>query len=121
MPSIRALRWTPLIWTIGLTTGCLDRVFEPPQTPAHNKEEDGFLHARDNENPFLCRDPETGQRGACPTDGIRPADENLSCDAVGCHGGNDFTVEGSAERHLYGSDGPSCYFCHEREWNLRTQ
>ena len=71
------------------------------------------------ESPFLCGspldpDPEAGVE--CPTD--RPADRLLSCDAIGCHGGFEFAAERTGLiRHLYGSEGPSCYTRHGEEWN----
>lgn len=92
-----------------LSPGDLD----PPSHPVHDRDEDGFRHARRNETPYLCGDPGGGGAVTCPTDG-RPAPDDLSCDAAGCHGGYDYTPDGP--RHLEGSDGPSCWTCHDQEW-----
>lgn len=109
--------WIGLL--LGVMSAC-ESDFEPPAIPVHNDREDGYLHARDKDLPFLCTDPTTGQRVACPIG--RPAVENLSCDAVGCHGDNDYSeVLPADERALHGSDGPSCYTCHNREWSARVQ
>jgi hypothetical protein len=106
--------------------------FEPPDMPPHNDLEGGEFfsddvqgyiyveawHAGRKEVPYLCGDPETGQAVTCPQE--RLADKHLSCDAAGCHG--DFDFGGPAEddsRHVRGSDGPSCYTCHTREWSTR--
>lgn len=91
----------------------------PPDLPAHNRVEDGVRHARGNETPYLCS-TQNG-RGTCPTD-VRPAQADLSCDASGCHGGTRYEpAEVPAERHLLGSEGPSCWACHpNREWSNRT-
>jgi hypothetical protein len=86
--------------------------FDPPSDPPHNVREDGYRHARGHENPFLCG----GQ--TCPEDGSWPTEQNMSCDGYGCHGGNAY--DGVAEeRHLRGSDGPSCWTCHDQEWSSR--
>lgn len=81
------------------------------------------MHGVRLETPFLCgtaAEPDDEEGAVCPTsttsEGARPDDDRLSCDAVGCHGGFDFTERTWANRDLYGSDGPSCYTCHGREW-----
>ena len=87
--------------------------FDPPDTPAHDDEETNN-HARGSGDPFLC----AGGNVDCsqlPGDG-RPADDVLSCDAAGCHGDTEY-VTPDEDRHLLGSDGPSCHTCHdEEEW-----
>jgi hypothetical protein len=90
--------------------------FTPPEHPPHDKEEGGALHARRLETPFLCGRADRPDRAeACPD--VRPPDDRVSCDAVGCHGTFDFSGDpAAAERDLIGSDGPSCYTCHGREW-----
>lgn len=98
---------------------CPQSEFEPPAEPAHVIEKDGFLHALRQKKPFLCGDAAdvTGEVGVpCPPD--RPADNLLSCDAIGCHGGFEFS-QGQTDptRHLRGSEGPSCYSCHDDKWN----
>lgn len=98
---------------------CRARDFDPPDEPVHDVSEDGFLHARGQDLPFLCVDPATGDAGPCPIG--RPEPVNLSCDAAGCHGDNDYTEPPDAERALHGSDGPSCWTCHDQEWSRRTQ
>ena len=117
-----------MLWV--LLSGCVGSSFDPPDLPAHDdlesEEWEGSgsslllvgWHADDKDSPFLCRDPDSGKRVTCPEE--RPAQENLSCDAAGCHG--DFTYAPGADqsaRHLRGSDGPSCYFCHNQKWSSR--
>jgi len=114
--TMRILTVTALFLTL---LACQSREFEPPTTPAHTIEEDGFLHARGFERPFLCRDPVTGDRGPCPIG--RPARGNLSCDAAGCHGDNNYDEPPDVERSLHGSDGPSCWTCHDQEWSGRVE
>ena len=111
-----------------LLTGCEEeegrlgawKSFDPPEAHAHDKEDDGVYHARGLETPYLCRQP-GGGFGACPV-GERPAPADLSCDAAGCHGDHTYGLDDDEpERHLLGSDGPSCWSCHaEREWRTRT-
>ncbi len=74
------------------------------------------MHGVRLETPFLCGSSAEGRQGVdCPPD--RPADDLLSCDAIGCHGGFDFAAPVElSQRHLRGSDGPSCYTCHGEEW-----
>lgn len=92
--------------------------FDPPSLPAHDDSEDGFMHAAGKSSPFLCRD-DSGREEACPDD-VWPAPQNLSCDASGCHGTYEYSPEQPwADRDLEGSDGPSCYTCHGREWSER--
>lgn len=89
--------------------------FDPPQS--HTVRQEGSLHARGYEQPLLCG----GQ--TCPEDGGWPAESELSCDAYGCHGGNTYDGQLSGvtpTRHLRGSDGPSCWTCHDQEWSGRT-
>jgi len=93
-----------------------DVTFDPPAVPAHDDSEDGYLHARGKSSPYLCKD-ERGGTVSCPTDG-RPVDERLSCDAAGCHGDAEYLAVDEA-RHLLGSDGPSCFTCHDKEWSDR--
>lgn len=113
-----------------LVMGCAPETdFDPPADPPHDETESEWIpglgnvsasHASLMESPYLCRDPATGDRAACPTDG-RPEPQNLSCDAAGCHG--DTTFDGTTadeDRHLDGSDGPSCWLCHDKEWSDRV-
>lgn len=113
---------TRLLLLVPLLTSCVPE-FDPPSDPPHTEEDDeGAGHARGLEEPFLCWDTQTGAPVDCETID-RPANRGLSCDASGCHGGYDFTAPaGTQERHLRGSDGPACSFCHEgeREWSLRV-
>jgi hypothetical protein len=112
-----------------LALGCAPETdFGPPDDPPHDETESEWIpglgavsasHASLMETPFLCRD-DSGRRVACPTDG-RPPDAQLSCDAAGCHGDTEF--DGSTapgDRHLEGSDGPSCWMCHDKEWSDRV-
>lgn len=101
---------------------------DPPSDPPHTDNESDFVeglgqvtaaHARGKDDPFLCRDPETGDRVTCPDE--RPAAQNLSCDAAGCHGDTEFGWTLDEDRHLEGSDGPSCFMCHGREWSNRVE
>ncbi|MCB9692043.1 MAG: hypothetical protein H6736_09535 [Alphaproteobacteria bacterium] len=94
--------------------------FDPPAEPAHEVSQEGFLHARGYETPFLCPQPGGGY-GACPEDGVWPEARFLSCDASGCHGDFDFGLSADpAPRHLRGGDGPSCTTCHDRVWSTQT-
>ncbi|MEQ9500094.1 MAG: hypothetical protein RIT81_24680 [Deltaproteobacteria bacterium] len=99
-----------------LLFACGNPAFEPPEAPIHDVEEDGALHGRRYENPFNCGPNDRDEEGnACPT--VRPPDEQLSCDATGCHGNYDFEDSPpNLERKLFGSDGPSCYTCHGEKW-----
>lgn len=76
------------------------------------------MHALRFESPFSCGDPANpGSSRGVPCPDERPADDLLSCDATGCHGGFDFSEPAAtAVRHLYGSEGPSCYTCHGEKW-----
>lgn len=111
---------------------CAPTTFTPPEWPKHDQEADGYLHAMGREFPFLC--PEPGSDPASPQFGTECAvrersasstaadatrDAFLSCDSIGCHGEYDYRAPGGAVvgRHLLGSEGPSCYACHERKWN----
>ncbi len=106
-----------LLLCIGIMAlvACQSRNFDPPSEPVHDEREDGFLHARGYEDPFDCINPTTGDRGPCPVG--RPATGHLSCDAAGCHGDNDYAQPPNIGRSLHGSDGPSCWTCHDDEWN----
>lgn len=110
---------------------CASYEFDPPDSPRHYKNESeaefnraplmkSGQHAELMDVPFLCMDPTTGNAVVCPT--TRPADENLSCDASGCHGDFDYSADADrSTRHLRGSDGPSCYSCHDKEWSSRQE
>lgn len=109
---------SPLL-LLGALTACMP-TFDPPAEPNHDFEvEDGARHPRGLEEPFLCRS-DSGAPVAC--DQLeRPVNSQLSCDAAGCHGG--FTFDGdytNPDRHLHGSDGPSCWTCHDQEWSNRV-
>lgn len=92
----------------------------PPDLPVHDDYEKKAAHARGKDDPFLCLDPVSGNRTACPDEW--PAQENLSCDAAGCHGGFEYTPEEpDSERDLLGGAGPSCYTCHGQEWSTDKQ
>jgi hypothetical protein len=94
-----------------------DPSFSPPAHPPHEEEEDGALHAVRFKDPFSCGTSARSENGvACKTDGVRPLDDLLSCDAIGCHGGFDYTPNTSMTRALTGSEGPSCYTCHGDQW-----
>ncbi|MCB9745978.1 MAG: hypothetical protein H6740_25610 [Alphaproteobacteria bacterium] len=99
---------------------CAQPDFGPPDEPPHNRYEDGVAHARGMETPFLCRSAD-GALMTCPTNG-RPAPQQLSCDAAGCHGGASYSaLDAPDTRHLHGSDGPSCWTCHNQEWSTRME
>ena len=73
------------------------------------------MHAIRMDNPFACGAVDDEDGGACPPD--RPRDDELSCDAAGCHGNYQFKDQPMGlMRDLLGSDGPSCYTCHGAEW-----
>ncbi len=91
-----------------------------PTSPAHDLDRDGWLHVDGDDDPYLCRDPDTLQLATCPWE--RPADALLSCDASGCHGDYDFsTNDPDYDRHLHGSAGPSCYACHDQVWSDKKE
>lgn len=117
MPQIRWMAVALGGWLVACAPGS----FDPPSAPAHDRYEDGYAHAAGKDVPFLCLDPSTGRRAACPD--VWPDDpRQLSCDAAGCHG--DHTYEPGLDpdgRHLLGSDGPSCNTCHGREWSGRKE
>jgi|GEM_PF-2421988 len=111
-----------------MTTACgAKSAYDPPAEPPHNDVEEDWVeglgqvssaHASGKSTPYLCRDPDGGWM-TCPDTPVEP--RYASCDAAGCHGGFTF-VEGAddPDRHLDGSDGPSCWTCHDREWSTRT-
>lgn len=102
---------------LGLLPSCSPdaRDFSPPLNPPHTRSEDGYLHAARREDPFSCGISGPNDEGPCPS--VRPADDLLSCDALGCHGSYQFGNQPQGlERALRGSDGPSCYTCHDEKW-----
>ncbi len=113
---MKRLAVTLLLGLFGAVVGCASGTFDPPADPPHNDFEDGYAHASGKETPFLCRDPDGGNRVTCPD--TRPEPRNVSCDAAGCHGDTEYALVVDPDgRHLYGSDGPSCWTCHDREWS----
>jgi len=108
-----------------MAVGCLPS-FTPPDAPKHDDDRGGHLHAALSETPFLCPDPANPPLGGrrennagmrCATSAARPQDVELSCDAMGCHGGYEYRDDpATALRHLRGSNGPSCYTCHGEVW-----
>lgn len=104
----------------GLLVSCASTAFDPPAEPPHTDFEEGYAHASGKDTPFLCRDPESGDRVTCPD--TRPEPRDVSCDAAGCHGDLDYgaAIDPDA-RHLFGSDGPSCWTCHDREWSTTKE
>jgi hypothetical protein len=110
------LVWIAYVFTIA---ACAELSFTPPDSPLHDEEEDDWMHARRSEYPFLCGDPGGSTTLNLPCPDTRPLDNKLlSCDSVGCHGNFDYTQDTRAKRHLHGSDGPSCYTCHDVEWEI---
>lgn len=127
---VPSLRWSApaLVLSVLVACGAKDGDYDPPSEPPHDDVESDWVeglgqvsaaHARGKSTPFLCHDPESGDEVLCPLE--RPVDRALSCDAAGCHGDFEF-VEGpdSPDRHVDGSDGPSCYTCHGTEWSTRV-
>ena len=123
------MRASPLpLLTLLLSAACAPALeMSPPDDPPHTDVEGDWVdgqgyveaaHARGKDVPFLCRDPDSGAMVSCPSE--RPANAGLSCDAAGCHGDTEFGVTADEDRHLDGSDGPSCWLCHDREWSSRT-
>lgn len=107
---------TTLLTALGLTA--CNPSFSPPAHPPHEHQEDGALHAARFKSPFSCGVSASSETGIdCNTDGVRPADDLLSCDALGCHGSFDFTTATSINRALTGSEGPSCFTCHGDKWS----
>jgi hypothetical protein len=99
-----------------------DPSFSPPPHPPHEKKEDGALHAMRLKDPFSCGTSARSEAGvACDTDGARPPDDLLSCDALGCHGNFDYTLDTSMSRALTGSEGPGCYTCHDDRWTKKKK
>ena len=100
-----------------VAVACAEGAYDPPSLPPHDDAEEGYMHARGKERPFLCHDVASGAPVACPDD-IRPEPLGLSCDAAGCHGNYGFSpTEAQDQRRLNGSDGPGCYTCHDQEWS----
>jgi hypothetical protein len=107
--------------------GCAPELkLDPPEDPPHAYIYNEWVygvgpvqaaHAAGASRPYLCTDPESGQSVSCPSQ--RPANANLSCDAAGCHGDTDYGSPLAQERHLEGSDGPSCWTCHGQTWSDR--
>ena len=99
-------------------SGCGPGSFAPPDSPAHDDGVEGAPHALGKKYPFLCGDPEDPMH-AIECTGPRPPDRLLSCDAAGCHGSYDFSVPGgqASGRHLFGSEGASCFTCHDETWD----
>lgn len=108
-------------WTIAALSltwlGCNAPSFDPPEHPNHHIEEGGALHADGHERPFLCGDgSDPSNRVECPPG--RPTDDHASCDSAGCHGGYRYkNTPADFTRELFGSDGPSCFSCHGKEWD----
>ncbi len=105
--------------TLALLVGCATPTFDPPDFPPHDESHEGSMHARRYESPFSCGDPSApNSEHGVTCSSARPADDLLSCDASGCHGSYTFDSggPGPSERHLRGSEGPSCYTCHGKEW-----
>lgn len=122
MRTFPAARWPALagllLPLLGACAGYGTYGFDPPAEPAHDDWEDGYAHASGKSTPFLCRDPDSGDRVTCPQDW--PEDRNLSCDAAGCHGGFEYDTDPQSDsRDLLGGAGPSCYSCHGKEWSSR--
>jgi len=95
------------------TAGC-EPSFAPPDLPEHNVLQGDVKHAFSNKYPYLCRS--AGSRPTlvpCPSN--QPPDEQLSCDTYGCHGA--YVYDGTSERYLLGSEGPSCHTCHDKLWD----
>ena len=83
------------------------------------ESEDGISgrHAVGHETPYLCLDA-SGASVTCPDD-VWPDRSELSCDASGCHGTYDYDPATTGRVLTGGGDygGPSCYTCHEDEWD----
>lgn len=104
---------------------CYPRPFDvtavgaPHSVNEPENEHHGYQHAFGSETPFLCR-TEDREPVDCETLAAQLGDAfgnaNYSCDSAGCHGSR--TPGGPLEtRSLHGSEGPSCWTCHEDEWN----
>lgn len=99
--------------------GCGMGPYDPPPVPVHDVSQDGYLHARGYNTPYLCGDG-AGGRTACPEE--EPEAAKLSCDASGCHGNFDYAPGADPDlRSLNGDDAPSCFTCHGREWSDRKE
>jgi len=113
----RAPRALPLLLVFAAAGACAELSFTPPDYPVHDDREDGRDHARLKKYPFLCGDTQDPARTRVPCPDTRPSDpQRWSCDSSGCHGNFDYTAATRDQRHLRGSDGPSCYACHDVEW-----
>ena len=92
-----------------------------PSDRPHNikQSDDGVTgwHAQGYEMPFLCLDS-GGNSVTCP-DNVWPDRSELSCDSSGCHGSYGCDPATSQDsRNLNGTDcTPSCFDCHDKEWN----
>ncbi len=93
----------------------------PGDRPHTIKESDDGVtgyHAVGYETPYLCLDG-SGGSVTCPDDAW-PERSELSCDASGCHGSYTYDPA-DTQRDLDGSGAPSCYTCHDKEWdNAKT-
>lgn len=85
----------------------------------------GAFHAQGQETPSLCRDPDALDAVFQPCDAVAatlgadfgPA--NYSCDSAGCHGGRPPGTALTGTLELHGGEGPSCWTCHDNEWDER--
>lgn len=113
------MRIVPLLLAMTACGSTFDNV--PANIQHVHEDDDGYMHARSLENmlPYFCMEG-TGvnrRQVPCPTD-VRPDQRDLSCDASGCHGNYTYTPDFPAsDRHLDGASGPSCFTCHDREWD----
>ena len=98
--------------------GGLAGPYGPPPVPVHDVLEEGHLHARGHETPYLCLSLDGRRREACPE--APPPLAFRSCDSSGCHG--TFTYDTPDDlRALDGDEAPSCWPCHDREWSRRKE
>lgn len=104
-----------------MTPACGEGPYGPPPVPLHDVMEEGHLHARGHDTPYLCVSADFRVRESCPTGVELPLDRR-SCDSAGCHGTHETTQSSArAPRDLGGDEGPSCWSCHDREWSDRKE
>lgn len=113
------IRSLVLVTVIG-QPACDEGPYGPPPVPIHDVLQEGHLHARGHELPFLCLSEDLSQRQACPPS--MPDPVRRSCDSAGCHGSFDYSAATSPDsRRLSGDAAPSCWDCHDREWSERKE
>ena len=104
--------WVIAVLVVG---GCGEGPYGPPPVPVHDQVEEGHLHARGHKSPFMCWSEDFAERVDCPQE--PPPLARRSCDSAGCHGSFEYGGTPLELRGLDGDKAPSCFTCHDDEWN----